>query len=870
MVERKRSIPFWLFLIPSLVALPICAQTANPLPNPAAVVRDGNARFIVLTPQLIRLEWSADGTFEDKASLVFINRNLPGPSFTTREDGGWLDLRTGKLTLRYKKGGGKFEADNLEVAFQLDGKTVTWRPGMEDKGNLKGTIRTLDGVKGSAALEPGLVSRDGWVLVDDSERPLLDRSDWPWVVTRPRADRQDYYLFAYGHDYKMALHDYTVVAGRIPMPPRFAFGLWWSRYWAYTDEEFRDLVHQFEMFNVPLDVLVIDMDWHQTFNQRWHIKKLDQAGQTLGWTGYTWDRNYFPDPEGFLSWCDKHGLRTPLNLHPASGIQPHEDHYPEIARAMEIDPLTKKYVPFDIVDKKFARNYLDLIIRPLEKQGVDFWWLDWQQWGTTTIPGVTPTWWLNYVFFTDMERKNQDRPILFHRWGGLGNHRYQIGFSGDVISVWESLAFQPYFTATAANVGYSYWSHDIGGHMPGTEPPELYTRWIQWGIFSPIVRTHTTKNPASERRIWAYPPEYFTIMRDAILLRYAMIPYIYTAARQTYESGISLCRPMYYEYPEKKEAYDFNDQYLFGNDLLVAPITTPVSEDSLIAQKQIWIPEGEWIEWFTGEHVRGPSVLQREFALDEIPVYAKAGSIIPMQPKMKNTHEKPVDPLILTIFPGSRGSTRVYEDQGNSLGYQHGEYAWTNVSFSVSEGTALKVTISASEGTYPDMPSQRGYQLQLPGWWPPVEVSCNGSPIPFAKDDQPAGWRYDGEKFMTIVTIPPFRIREKVEVVVRFSASLVSKSGLLDGARGLLARLHRIMPILNATWPKEWSPEILVHAAQTVNRISIDPKSAADELEQLRADLPKVVQEIQALDIDGSVKARALHHLSNVADNPRK
>ena len=106
------------------------------------------------------------------------------------------------------------------------------------------------------------------------------------------------------------------------------------------------------------------------------------------------------------------------------------------------------------------------------------------------------------------------RALLFHRWGGLGNHRYQIGFSGDTISVWDSLAFQPYFTATAANVGYAYWSHDIGGHMPGAIDPELYLRWIQWGIFSPILRTHTTKNPEAERRIWAYPEPYSDLMRD--------------------------------------------------------------------------------------------------------------------------------------------------------------------------------------------------------------------------------------------------------------------------------------------------------------------------------------------------------------------
>ena len=184
-----------------------------------------------------------------------------------------------------------------------------------------------------------------------------------------------------------------------------------------------------------------------------------------------------------------------------------------MARAMGIDPATKKYVPFDITNKKFAENYFNILHHPLEEQGIDFFWLDWQQEQNTRVTGVNPTWWLNYTHFSDMERRGK-RGMLFHRWGGLGNHRYQIGFSGDTIAVWDSLAFQPYFTATAANVGYGYWSHDIGGHMRvdlGAKPaagipqdpgyPELYTRWIQWGIFSPILRTHTTKDQQSERRI---------------------------------------------------------------------------------------------------------------------------------------------------------------------------------------------------------------------------------------------------------------------------------------------------------------------------------------------------------------------------------
>jgi len=820
-------------------------QKWDPIADPKAVIVEGSARFTMLTPRLVRMEWAADGHFEDHASLVFVNRRLPVPDFTTTRDNGWLVLRTQQLSLRYKPAAGEFSRDNLHAHFDLNGKTVTWTPDMQDKGNLQGTIRTLDGVKGSTPLGAGLISRDGWVVVDDSERPLFDNSDWPWVMDRPKGKRQDLYLFAYGHDYKQALYDYTQVAGKIPLPPRFAFGTWWSRYWAYTDTEFEELVRGFQEHDIPLDVLVVDMDWHPTFGVKWWENRKDQSGHTLGWTGYTWNPIYFPDPPKFLDWVHQQGVKTTLNMHPASGVQPHEEQYPEMARAMGIDPATKKYVPFDITNKKFAENYFKILHHPLERQGIDFFWLDWQQEQNTSVAGVNPTWWLNYTHFTDMERRGK-RGMLFHRWGGLGNHRYQIGFSGDTIAVWDSLAFQPYFTATAANVGYGYWSHDIGGHMRvnlGAKPaagvpqdpdyPELYTRWIQWGIFSPILRTHTTKDPQSERRIWAYPTRYAQAMREAYLLRESLIPYIYTAARAAYDTAISLCHPLYYDYPEAAEAYEFKDEYLFGSDMLVAPIATPVSEDTRLATKTIWLPPGTWIEWFTGTELKGPAKIDRSFTLDEIPVYVKAGAIVPMQPR------KRADQLTLTIFPGDSGETRIYEDAGNTLGYKTSEFAWTTVRHSGD-----KIEILPARGAYPGMSARRGYEIRLLSTLPPESVA-GGS------------WAYDGATLTTTITVPPTPVNQRVEVLVKAPAAPV------NGIRGQLARLRTAMEILDTTWPNGWSPDILIEAAQTGRRITLQPSTARAELEKLERDMPAIVDAIAKMDVDCRLTATALNHLGH-------
>ncbi|MQY80443.1 MAG: alpha-glucosidase, partial [Bacteroidetes bacterium] len=424
-----------IFSFAFLVSSFACGQEYNPVANQDAVIKSGNARFTVLTPGLIRMEWAEDAVFEDRASLVFVNRNLPTPEFRKQKKGKWLRINTDKFTVKYKIGSGSFTDKNLRIEFEDDGTQNQWKPGTVNKGNLSGTIKTLDGFDGTImrwstkkpiALEPGILSRDGWVLIDDTVKPLFDNSDWPWVVVRPEKDRQDFYFFCYGSDYKAALKDFISVAGRIALPPKFAFGTWWSRYWEYTDWELRELVDEFEIHDVPLDVLVVDMDWHITTKPEWYKegKKIkDQAGEGIGWTGFTWNQNYFPDPKKFLQWTEEKYLKVCMNLHPASGIQPHEEKYPEMAEAMEIDPNTKNYVPFDIVNKNFAENFMSNVLHPMEADGVDFWWLDWQQWSTTNIPGVNPTFYLNYVFFSDMERRNEKRPLIFHRYGGLGNHR---------------------------------------------------------------------------------------------------------------------------------------------------------------------------------------------------------------------------------------------------------------------------------------------------------------------------------------------------------------------------------------------------------------------------------------------------------------
>jgi hypothetical protein len=760
MITRTR-----LILLPLFTAALCVAEQFQGAANPAATVVRGDVRFTMLAPQLIRMEWAANGTFEDRPSLAFIRRDTPVPKFTVDEVSEWLTIRTDRLTVRYRKGSGKFTAGNLSISFGLNGSTVTWHPGLDDPLNLKGTTRTLDGTNGAkdVHLEDGILSRSGWALVDDTERPLYDNSAQPWVAPRPEGKRQDWYFFGYGHDYKRALRDFTMVAGKIPIPPKFVFGYWWSRYWSYSDTDFRRLVAEMRDYGLPIDVLIIDMDWHIT---EWPNAKPDPTGAPYGWTGYTWNRGLFPDPKKFLDWTKTEKLKVALNLHPASGIAPVEEKYAEFARAYGADPSKQEYFPFAIDDKKWAQAYFNVILHPMERAGIDFWWLDWQQYlMSRNTKNLSNTFWLNYTFFTDMERQGKQRPFIYHRWGGLGNHRYPLGFSGDTYGTWESLDFQPYFTATSSNVGYGYWGHDLGGHMQIINDPELYTRWIQFGALSPIFKTHSTKSAALERRYWRDTDE-FPVRRQAVELRYALAPYIYNAAREAYDTGISLCRPMYYDYPESPEAYDYKVQYMFGDDILAAPVTTKSSPATGLAPKKIWLPEGEWFEWTSGTLLQGGRVIEREFAEQEIPMYMKAGAIIPMYPKVPNLQD-PVKTLILTAIPGAGGQTKLYEDDGKTSAYLQKQSAFTTIRQERQADGSVRVTVEPVQGTYAGMLPSRAYEIRLPASLPPAQVTVNGRAYPYSLEDKAGTWSYAGEQLTTRILTPPLPVNASVVVSVR-------------------------------------------------------------------------------------------------------
>ncbi|KAJ4266279.1 hypothetical protein NW762_004263 [Fusarium torreyae] len=631
----------------------------KPIANKDSVVTGAQWRFTLIDDIVLRYEWSEDGVFEDRPSTFALNREFPTPKFTVSDTDDQLEIRTESYQVTYNKE--RFDRYGLVVSFSNKNTLwgADWRYG-ETPQNLGGTARTLDEVNGRCELEPGILSRAGYSVLDDSQSMLFESNGL--AAPRRPGDRIDGYLFSYGYDYKAAMKSFFAISGKQPLLPRWALGNWWSRYYPYTDEEYLKLMDKFEAESVPLSVAVIDMDWHQVKGD--HIPH-------AGWTGYTWNKELFKDPGAFTKALHDKKLKVTLNDHPHAGVHHHEDQYEAMAKDLGHDTSAKAPILFNPVDPKFMHSYLNTLHRSLEKDGCDFWWVDWQQGPYSRVRGLDPLWLLNHYHFLDHEKENgEGKAIIFSRFGGPGSHRYPVGFSGDSIMTWESLEFQPEFTATASNIGYGWWSHDIGGHMGGYRDDELATRWLQLGVFSPIMRLHSQNGLFTSKEPWLYRPEFTEVMKKFLQFRHRLIPYLYTANCASREVDEPVVQPLYWKYPERDEAYGKPNQYYFGSELVVAPIVKPRDKRTNHGVVDVWVPPGRHVDLLTGVMYDGDREIRMHRSIKSLPVLAREGAIVPLDRDLtpSNGGGNPAGLEVLVIV-GDDGEFIIREDSRDSKNY---------------------------------------------------------------------------------------------------------------------------------------------------------------------------------------------------------
>ncbi len=751
------------------------AKTADyyPTHDPGVLV-DGRARFTVITPTLLRLEYSDTKTFINNRSYFAFHRNIKPPVFHIRRSGSKLIIKTADLTLRYISGKHGFTTKNLSIQFHNGHQISTWHPGLKQTGNLGGTVRTLDGCHGPFPLPDGVLSRNGWFLVRDKTFLLTDGFK-PWCEQRPTPAETDWYFFGYGaNHYRSALRDLTTLSGSVPLPRRYALGAWHSRWWDFTQSQFKQLVRDYTIHKFPLDVFVMDMGWHKTNN----------------WTGFSWNRHLIPHPRKLLAWLHRRGLHITLNLHPAGGVGPYETRYKEFCKGMGMNPAANKQIPFDCTSRLFMHNYYKFMLDPLEREGVSFWWLDWQQGTTSAMLGVDPLPWLNELDFRDSRRPGTNRRGLsFSRWGGWGDQRYPVQFSGDTAPIWSVLKFEVPFTATAGNVGCFYWIHDTGG-FGGTPDPQLYTRWVQFSSASTALRTHACNNPTAYHRPWFFGLAAQHACRRAFDLRDRLFPYIYTSAWRCYHESVPLSRPMYFDYPKNPLAYKFPEEYTLGPNVLVAPIVAPGRGPGMIGHATVWFPHGIWYNLFTGETYSGGHVMPVWAQLDQFPIFAQGGVPIPMQHLVMRMTAKAPDPLVVTVYPGPDGKSIFYEDNGLTKGYLHGHYAITPLTYRNKTHGSVRVEIGAEQGKFKGESPARNLVIRLPQTSRPVAVKVNGKPMQC--NHAGAGYSYFAGTVTTTIRLYSIPIRTPEMITVQFNHAAV-RDALIRHITNRLAEVTRAM-----------------------------------------------------------------------------
>lgn len=725
-------------------------MSANDYQIDGNIVIFNSVRISVITDRLIRFEYSKEKNFVDDKSMMAINRNYNDVKFSVEVKEGFLNLYTNELIVECD--GKKFSKTGLFVALKRPPveNSHKWTYG-DDVVTFGGTARTLDKVDGECKLEPGLFSQWGYSVIDDSKSMLL--TDDGFVKPR-RGDTKDIYFFGYGRDFKSGLKDFYELSGKTPLIPRYALGNWWSRYYKYTQESYLALMNEFTNKDIPLSVAVIDMDWHYVDLPKKH---------GTGWTGYSWNKDFFPNPKGFLKELNSRGLKVTVNEHPADGIKSFEVNYDKMAKSMGIDPKSEQTILFDPSSRKYLDELQENILGPLEDDGIDFWWIDWQQGSVSKIEGLDPLLILNLTRF-NANKKGNKRPLIFSRYAGPGSHRYPIGFSGDTCITWDSLKFQPKFTSAASNIGFGWWSHDIGGHMHGIKDNNLEVRWYQLGVFSPINRLHCSKSLFTSKEPWRYEKNIASIMCKYLRIRHQLIPYLYTMAYKAYKEDVPLVLPMYHLNSEEADAYTVDTEYYFGSNMIISPIVTPQIDELLMGKAKVYLPEGKYYDFFSSRRYEGGRNIMMYRSLEELPILIKMGDIIPLTDE-KIADVNPKD-LTLKVYMGSNGSFNLYEDDNKSSDYEKDIKATTYIENRFDDKTFV---INKVQGNLSLVPEKRKYTM--------IFVGIGNCPLTVFKDDSNVEFEtsYDFKKKELKVSVLDIQTTSTIKIIFEDSLELVQR-----------------------------------------------------------------------------------------------
>jgi len=572
----------------------------------------------------------------------------------------------------------------------------------------------------------------------------------------------NYYFFA-GPTPNKIVQDFTALVGRTKLPPLWTLGFQQSRYSYEPEERVYEIAKTFRDKKIPADAIYLDIDY-QDKNRP-----------------FTVNRTEFPTLEKMIGDLTAQGfhtvLITDLHIKKESGYAPYDSGAKDDVFVKRADGST--YVgavwPGDSVFGDFtmtrARDWWGGLYKNFVDMGVSGFWNDMNEpsvflTSSKTMPldvrhrmddgTMLPHLAIHNVFGMENVRatsegllklRPNERPFVLTRAAYAGTQRYAATWTGDNVSVWNHLGMSTPMLLSMGISGYGMVGDDIGG-FAGTPTPDLLTRWIEAGVFNPIYRDHTGKG-SGDQEPWAHGAEHEAIRKRFIEERYRLLPYIYTNIEEMTRTGIPLMRPLLLEYPQLPEFFDDDHEFLFGHDLFVSPVTT-----ELLDTKVIQLPPGSWYDYWTGEKTTDRELKKLNPALDHVPVYVRAGAIIPRQGLVQNTGETPHGPLELRVYPGLDCQGSLYEDDGHSLNYERGEFLRVNYSCQLGQ-EAVKVSSSIEKNGYKP-------------WWNSAEVSIYGmDKAPQAVrvgDTTIHEWRFDSMQHAVIFLVPEARNNWTAEI----------------------------------------------------------------------------------------------------------
>lgn len=657
------------------------------------VFRGKTYRISILSDVLIRFEYSETGSFNDYPTFFASNRSFGKPKITVEEDNNVLIIKNDIFILEYNKEkpfiGSKLMPDqNLKVT--IAGTEKIWYFNHPEVKNFKGTAYSLDDTKGNIDFEKGLFSLDGFTTFDDSRTPILDAYG---NVLSPNYKNIDTYLFIYNNDFGIGLRDYFNLTSLPPLIPRYALGVWWNKNEAYGEKDIQNLVYNFKKYDLPMSVLLLN-ECNRTKNNYSPIS-------------FSFDKTKLPNPRGLSEFLHKNKIYLGSNIKTEGLISVEEESYLEFQKYYNKD--LNKNIPLNVYDPKLVDSYLKGIINPFLDKGVDFLWMDDNN-KENTLRSFT----MNYFLYKNFNLNKAKRNFIISRNFGICPHKYSALYSGETLISWKTLKLLPFFNSTAANIGVSWWSHDIGGYKGGTEDAELFMRYVQLGVYSPILRLSSDTGKYYKREPWKWDAKTYKIVHDYLKIRHRLIPYIYSEAKKYSSFGSPLIQPLYYKYPETYDEPLYKNEFYYGSELFVCPITTPKDEIMNRVVHRIFLPNGVWYDFKTGKKFTGGNRYVTFYKDEDYPVYAKTGAIIPLaklDPQNINDTSAPKT-LEIQIFPGRSNTYKMYEDDGTSSMYKEGYSFTTEINYYYKEDD-FSVSIEPIEGKLGIIPEKRNYIIRF-------------------------------------------------------------------------------------------------------------------------------------------------------------